>query len=193
MNIRTSEDSPIRIDFIQSAEFPKLNRLGVTFAPGKKQPNPLSGPAWDRDLVTDLVRMRDHYGIDVLLSLIEDRELEELQIPDLVEQAEKVGIRVIRFPIADMSVPEDLGAFAAVVRDVLDELDSGKHVAVHCKGGLGRAGTAAACTSIIASDLMLGIDEAMELVRKTRKGAIENDMQESFVADFQSLLKRWND
>ena len=32
-----SETHPIRADFVRSDKFPILNRLGMTFAPGKKQ------------------------------------------------------------------------------------------------------------------------------------------------------------
>lgn len=184
MRPRTSIDFPIRVDFIKSVAFPVLDQLGMTFAPGKKQLNPVSGPAWDRDLVVDLGRMREHYGVKVLVSLIEDRELGELCIPELVGKAKEAGIRTIRFPIRDMGEPKDLDSFLSMVDQVVDELRAKKKIAVHCKGGLGRAGTVAACISIAASNWELAGGDAIQLVRTARPGTIENSLQESFVRSF---------
>jgi len=184
MKSRTSIDFPIRVDFIKSVAFPVLDLLGMTFAPGKKQLNPVSGPAWDRDLEVDLERMSENYSVDVLVSLIEDSELGELCIPELVGQAKEAGIRTIRFPIRDMGVPKDLESFSSMVNQVVDELRAQNKVAVHCKGGLGRAGTVAACISIAASNWELSGGDAIRLVRTARPGTIENSLQESFVRSF---------
>jgi len=184
MRSRTSLDFPIRVDFIKSVAFPVLNQLGMTFAPGKKQLNPVSGPAWDRDLVVDLEGMREQYGIEVLVSLVEDGELDDLCIPDLVGKAEQFGIHTLRFPIRDMGVPKNLEAFSLMVDQIVDELREEKKIAVHCKGGLGRAGTVAACISIAASNWELAGGDAIRLVWTARPGAIENSLQESFVRSF---------
>lgn len=184
MRSRTSIDIPIRVDFIKSAAFPVLDQLGMTFAPGKKQLNPMNGPPWDRDLVVDLERMREHYSVEVLVSLIEDSELDELCIPDLVGKAKEAGIRTIRSPIQDMGVPKNLESFSAMVDQVVDELRAQKKTAVHCKGGLGRAGTVAACISVAASNWQLAGGSAIKLVRTARPGTIENSLQESFVRSF---------
>lgn len=184
MKSRTSIDFPIRVDFIKSVAFPVLDQLGMTFAPGKKQLKPVSGPAWDRDLVVDLERMCEQYGIEVLVSLVEDGELDELCIPDLVRKAKQFGIHTIRFPIRDMGVPKNSESFSSMVDQVVGKLREKKKIAVHCKGGLGRAGTVAACISIVASNWELSSGDAIRLVRTARPGTIENSLQESFVRSF---------
>jgi protein-tyrosine phosphatase len=184
MRARTSSDFPIRVDFIKSGAFPILGQLGMTFAPGKKQLNPVSGPAWDRDLGIDLERMREHYGIEVLVSLVEDGELDELCIAELVGKANEADIRTIRFPIRDMSVPKNPESFSSMVDQVVGKLREKKKIAVHCKGGLGRAGTVAACISIAASNWELAGGDAIKLVRTARPGTVENSLQESFVRSF---------
>ena len=67
--LRTSETHRIRVDFIRSFEFPFLNRLGMTFAPGKKQTDALTG-VWDRDLRTDLERLSNAFRVRTLVSLL---------------------------------------------------------------------------------------------------------------------------
>src|SRR5438067_5270742 len=73
-------------------------KVGLTFAPGKKQLHARTG-SWDRDLDADLRRLRDHYTTHQLVCLLEDHELENLRIANLVDAAPKIGIEVARFPI----------------------------------------------------------------------------------------------
>jgi ADP-ribosyl-[dinitrogen reductase] hydrolase len=79
-------------------------------------------------------------------------------------------------PIPDVSVPD--AAFeqqwAVISPDLMHRLRAGFDVLVHCKGGLGRAGT-------IATRLMIGMGMAPEVavkaVRAARPGAIETSAQ----------------
>lgn len=55
-NSKTSESHPLRVDFLQSEEFPVLNNLGMTFAPGKKQKGAMTGN-WNRRMYLDMLRL----------------------------------------------------------------------------------------------------------------------------------------
>ncbi len=138
---KTSASHPIRVDWLP---LPWPGRVGLTFAPGKKQPSAASGN-WDRDLAADLDRLRTENGAHHLVSLVEDAELHELGINELMSMAEARGIAVRRFPIRDGSVPQDVPAAASLVRDIVGWAASGENVVIHCKGGLGRAGTIGGC------------------------------------------------
>ena len=52
---------------------------------------------------------------------------------------------------------------------------------VHCKGGLGRAGTVAA---LMLVELGMAPDEAIRTVRAARKGAIETREQERYIREW---------
>lgn len=69
--VLTSATSPIRIDFL-----PEIwkGKLGISFAPGKKQVGGFHCD-WDRDLHADLTRIKDFYGIDVVVCLLERKEM----------------------------------------------------------------------------------------------------------------------
>jgi len=54
-------------------------------------------------------------------------------------------------------------------------------VVFHCKGGLGRAGTAACCC-LIHADVDAGT--ALERVRAAREGAVETATQERFIQGY---------
>lgn len=84
----------------------------------------------DSDLVVDLKRLREQYGIEVLVSLVEDSEFDELCIPDLVGKAKQFGIHTLRFPIRDLGVPKNLEAFSLMVDQIVDELREEKKIAI---------------------------------------------------------------
>jgi protein-tyrosine phosphatase len=180
---RTSENCPIVVDFLPEEVLPLAGRLGLTLAPGKKAPSEF-GPPWDRGLGVDLKRLREVYGAKTLVCLLEDREMEDLKIPDLVPRAEDLGIRVLRCPVQDGAVPAgpDLPLYGEVISEALSAVGMGETVVVHCRGGLGRAGTFAACCLVKATGAPA--KKAIHAVRKTRRGAIENEMQERFVDAF---------
>lgn len=187
--LRTSETHRIRVDFIRSFEFPFLNRLGMTFAPGKKQTDALTG-GWDRDLRADLERLSNAFRARTLVSLLEDKEFEELQIRNFAAECARALINLVRFPIRDVSVPDSMEDFVLMVTGVVDLLKHGETIVTHCKGGLGRAGLATACIAVAATDAKLSASEAVDLVREARPGAVETETQEQFVAEFE---KKWRE
>ena len=62
--------------------------------------------------------------------------------------------------------------------EIKDSLSAGGRVLLHCRGGLGRAGTVAARILI---EFGYAPDAAIESVRSARPGAIENSVQERYV------------
>lgn len=191
-NFMTSETHPLRVSFLKSEELPVLNKLGLTFAPGKKQRGALSGN-WNRDLASDLARLRDEYQTDTLISLVEENELAELGIQNLEYECRNHDIELIRFPLRDVSVPSSLKSFAGLIREITKRLKQKKTVVIHCKGGLGRAGLTAACSIVAASENTIGGSQAIKKVRWACTGTIETKEQENFVSLFGEYWQLYND
>jgi len=179
----TSEANPIRVDWVVVGT---AGRLGMTFAPGKKD-RAGGSAAWDRDIDMDLARLSGHYGVDVLVPLIEEHEMKLLQIPDLLTRAPQHGMAVDHFPLPDMSVPPSMDALHAQVETIIKALENGSNVVVHCRGGLGRAGLVAACVLV---RLGLRPQSAVEDTRGARPGAIQTREQEQFVHLYSLHLDR---
>ena len=170
-NVRTSVTNPIRIDTI---EIGKVS-LGLSLCPGKVQPGAISGD-WNRDLAADLDKISKE-GYDVVVSLIEDFEIDELSVQELKEDSvQSRGMEWIWAPIRDGGTPSN-STFQKLER-VLEVLNDKKSVFIHCKGGLGRAGLVAAW---ILTHHGRTPEDAIREVRNARRGAIENMEQENWV------------
>ena len=174
--MRTSLSHPLQIAVVQATGVP--GRIGITFCPGKVQPGAMSG-SWNRDLALDLDAVAE-WGAVAVVTLVEDHELEALSVAGLGAAVSARNMTWMHLPIPDVSVPGAAfeARWEAVGRDLRDRLRAGFDVLVHCKGGLGRAGT-------IAARLLVELGEkpeaAVATVRAARPGAIETDRQLDYV------------
>jgi protein-tyrosine phosphatase len=185
--VGTSETDPIEVDFLPDDEVTTPGRLGMTFAPGMWAGS-VEG-RWERDLAADVRALEEEYETDVLVSLMEDHEYRGYRIPELLERDSIGGIEILRFAIEDMGVPREAESegFEAFVKDIVQRLEQGQNVVVHCRGGLGRTGTLAACV-LVAFDRHTA-DEAIAAVRETRKGTVQTREQEDFVRLFEGIVR----
>jgi ADP-ribosyl-[dinitrogen reductase] hydrolase len=180
--IRTSQTDPLRIATLSVGD--QGGAIGVTFAPGKHQAAAMTG-IWQRDLALDLQAIR-RWGASYLITLLEPHEFEELEIMDLPRQAIACDLRWYGLPITDGGAPDArfLEPWASLGPTLVDGLRSGVRVVVHCKGGLGRAGTVA-CMLLLESGAAFDAEDAMAKVRAVRRGGIETEAQEAFLRTWQ--------
>jgi protein-tyrosine phosphatase len=144
---------------------------------------------WERDLSADLRALEEEHETDVLVSLMEDHEYRGYQISGLLEQDNIGNIEILRFAIEDMGVPQEAESegFEAFVQDVVQRMERGQNVVVHCRGGLGRTGTLAACVLVALGRHTA--DEAIAAVREARKGTVQTREQEDFVRLFEGMVR----
>jgi hypothetical protein len=174
---RTSQTHPLRVDFVAVTA---PGRLGMTFAPGKRQENALTG-CWARDLDMDLDRLSTIYGAELVVSVMEAKELAALGIQSLSSALGARGIAWLHVPVVDGRAPQDDLAWMQALRLVRSRLLDGRTVVVHCMGGLGRTGTFVAAVLIAFGDSPAS---AIDQVRAARPGSIETRAQEQFVTTF---------
>lgn len=152
-------------------------QIGLTLCPGRTIAARTHGP---RDLDQDLnVIQAEGYSRAVVL--LEQHELDGFA-PELMDGYERYGIAALQVPIEDVSVPEERDRFAAVIEEILQWLDQGEKVLLHCRGGLGRTGLVAACILVTLGE---SANEAINAVREARPGAIETPEQADFVKSFR--------
>jgi len=177
-------DPPLRVDWLDPEEFAdgRPGRLGLTFLPGKRGPSMrYPGRVYRRDLARDLETLRIA-RVGALVLLVEDHELARWGDPEIVDRGRAAGIVIHRHPIPDGSSPPSAAAMDAIL-DRLDLARADGDAAVACMGGVGRAGTVAACALVAAGS---SAARAIARVRAVRHPtAVETAGQVAFVEGYE--------
>ena len=181
---KTSLTHPLQIAVVSSG--PAFGRVGITFCPGKYDRHAMSGE-WDRDLALDLETVRD-WGAAAVVTLLEPKELTLLRVERLGEEVLGRNMLWFHLPIVDVSIPDKRfeQEWDVVGEELRSILHRGLDVLVHCRGGLGRAGTIAARLLV---ELGMEPTKAIASVRAARPGAIETRDQEKFVLGIGTARK----
>jgi len=178
--LRTSLSHPIRIDEVTAGDAGGL--IGITFCPGKRD-----GSRWARNLSADLDIIA-RWQPKAIVTLIEDHEFTMLGVPELGAEVRARGIDWHHLPIVDVQVPDERfeSGWMSSGPTLCRSLRDGGKVLVHCRGGLGRAGTVAALLLIELGELP---HDAVRKVRAARPGAIETADQLQYVLDFPRRMR----
>jgi ADP-ribosyl-[dinitrogen reductase] hydrolase len=175
----TSEQSPyLIVDIAHVAVDPiKKGRLSVSISPGKKDNR------WNRDIDLDLKSIKNN-GIKVIVCLLEWSEMRMLDIVDYPRKAEESGFLFYHLPIRDCGVPSP-NEINVLIPILVQHLVNGQNILIHCREGLGRAGTICACCLV-----HFGYDgkSAIETIRKRRPGAIQTHRQEDCIMQYYHRL-----
>jgi len=159
-------------------------KIGITFCPGKNDTR--RGGTWARDLNIDLDAI-ERWEASAVVTLVEQNELRWLQVPNLGSAVQGRHMHWLHMPIVDVSVPKQAfeDSWQSVGEGLRARLRDGLNVLVHCRGGIGRAGT-------IAARLMVEFGhapaDAIELVRSVRPCAIETREQEDYIYRLKPLM-----
>ena len=174
-------------------------RLGLCCCPGKrlKKPRPRAGheeaegPIM-RDMRADCQQLAGAHGVTMIVCLLNDYELRSIGVdskafPAIVRACQ---MEFVQFPIIEGTAPtEGIAGVQQVIAQAREETSRGGRVAVHCRGGVGRAGMLAACYLLQTGEARTS-KQAIALVRKRRcKQAVETRRQEDFVVQYSKWLK----
>lgn len=95
---------------------------------------PVSGE-WIEDEFSGFARL----GINKIVSLLEAFEQHEVGLDAEATLCTKNGIEFISFPIPDRGLPDTQQAIK-FAEELYSEICAGKHIAIHCRAGIGRTG-----------------------------------------------------
>jgi ADP-ribosyl-[dinitrogen reductase] hydrolase len=181
---RRSLTHPLKIAALSAG--PTFGRVGITFCPGKYDRHAMSG-YWERDLSRDLDAIRD-WGAVAVVTLVEPNELVVLRVEHLGEEVLRRKMLWFHLPIIDVSTPDEgfERQWEVAGNELRTLLRSGRDVLVHCRGGLGRAGTIGAR---LLAELGMEPATAIRQVRAARPGAIETNEQERYVMGVHTRTK----
>ena len=168
---RLGRSGPLRLDFVPEASI-RGDGLALTLLPGRRD--------YGRHLDQDLAAIRAG-GITHVCSLLSPEEYGRYGVEGLPEAVRAAGLEHRALAVMDQAVPS-LDEMRELVHWTQQAMDGGGRVLFHCVGGLGRSGTAAACTLVAGG---MDPDAAITAVRRARSPrAIESELQERFVREF---------
>ena len=122
-----------------------------------------------------------------ITSFVKDNEFDKLcNKKKFIENIYQHDIKWYHLPIADLSAPDSEFKYQWPTKKTLlkKELTEGKNILFHCWGGKGRAGTVAA---ILLIEFGENKNQAINIVRAKRKGAIESKAQEDFILSYRPI------
>ncbi len=159
---------------------PSLYKLDVILpAPLFIMPKPSS--EW---LLEDVLHYKS-CGIDVVVSLLENTEVDELGLNSEGAVCAANGLDFQNLPIPDRGVI-DSGPFIGLVNSIIKNLNSGRGVALHCRAGIGRSGMTACC---VLTGFGLLPDDAIEVASQARGVAVpDTDEQAQFIRDMTTVM-----
>ena len=165
-------------------------RIGLSAAPGRKDYEASDGP-WHRDLDADLRRLRRHYQVDQLVTLLERGEFVrdefgELDINDLLYRAKRAGLRTELCSFPGRGVPVAIEQVFGLVERLLAAAAAEQVVVVHCRTGRGRSAVVAACCLCA---LGASADEAIASVRALRPRALQTPASLQSLTAFDRLWR----
>jgi protein-tyrosine phosphatase len=125
-------------------------------------------------------------GVDMVVSLLEPEEAAQLVLEGEAAAASASGIDFRPFPIPDRGVPASRESVADLANDIVDVLDMGKNVAVHCRQGIGRSGLIVGGVLVAAGkDLVT----ALRAIKESRGLDVpETEEQRRWLTEFSSWL-----
>jgi protein-tyrosine phosphatase len=110
-----------------------------------------------------------HAGIDTVVSLLENEEAAQLDLLQERSALEHHGIRFISFPIPDRAIPASTPEAVSLMAKIVDALQEGKSIAVHCRQGIGRSGLIATGVLMISG---VAPEQAIQAVSSARGTAV---------------------
>lgn len=139
------------------------------------------------DWLEDEVRAWRKAGVDVLVSLLTEDESADLGLTQEKKFCRTHGIQFFSFPIIDRSIPASRKAALDLVMKLEALLQAGKHIAIHCRQGIGRAALLAICTLIAFG---MEAEHAIQRVSTARGLPVpETSEQRKWAIDFARSLE----
>lgn len=136
----------------------------------------------DSSLVDSLATLKQA-GASAVISLMPASELATNGAEDIGKQCQAQDMAWFHLPVADEQVPlEDFGqGWKTSKQSILERLNAGQDIAIHCKGGSGRTGLIAARIMIEAG---IPRADAIALVQALRPKAIQHPAHINWITQF---------
>ncbi len=133
--------------------------------------------------LSDSIKQLKEQGVTIIVTALSLDEMQEAGVATLPQEVEKAGLLWLNAPIEDDCAPDDafLETFQAGLPALLNAVDKGEKIALHCMGGSGRTG-------LLAAHLLLEkgweLTDIIEKVKTLRPGAFTKAVQIDYIHQF---------
>lgn len=110
-------------------------------------------------------QVREDYSIETLLCLLPTEEQEKLSVANEADWCLQSNVNYLHFPVNDYDVPKSIVETKTVVQRLLEDLNDGKNVAIHCRAGIGRSSLICA---VLLTMTGLSLPESLEQISVAR-------------------------
>ena len=134
------------------------------------------------DWLLDEIKALSVAGVDILVSLLTSSEIDELDLTEEAVFCQNQKVAYLSFPIFDRSVPPFSRDTFMLLEQLKEHLLEGKHIALHCRQGIGRAALMAASLLVLSG---FSPDQAFDLFSHVRGYPVpETEEQRAWVVAF---------
>jgi len=139
------------------------------------------------DLDSTVSQLKEQ-GVTAILSMMTDEEMKNLHAENLPEVCKQNNIQWFNMETDDHKVPDEdsLSKWDQYKGNLLEVINQGGKVAVHCKGGTGRTGVGVA---MLLLELGRDGDQAVADVKALKPGAFNSALTVEFIKKRAETLK----
>jgi protein-tyrosine phosphatase len=141
------------------------------------------------DWLSDEITALHDAGVDILVSLLTPDEVDELDLSEEAACCHNQGIFYLSFPIPDLTTPPFSPQTFTFLEQLHTSLSQGKHLAIHCRMGIGRSSLIAASLLVLQG---LSPDHAFDLITAARGHTVpDTPEQRAWVEHYAVLVNKW--
>lgn len=133
-------------------------------------PRPRAG-----DWLEDEVASWRKSGLEVIVSLLEESEIVELGLQAEEKACTQAGMKFLSCATPDRGLPASQNTVSALVEELINELQQGRGVGIHCRIGVGRSALLAAC---VLHRLGCPLDEAWGSIARARGLSVPDTVEQ---------------
>ena len=118
------------------------------------------------DLISSIQTLKQA-GATSVITMLSDEELAQLGVSDLGKSIESAGLTWYQLPVEDEAEPDlDFDErFSEVRNELLERINQGETIAIHCRGGSGRTGLMAATLLLERGDYWFDVKPLIQSIR----------------------------
>jgi len=184
-NIKNSFTHPYQIKIIEG--LPYDGHLAIGYLPGKNRKHKGGHSyVWERDLNVDLTRIKEHFGISIVISLVKESEYSNhcsrSPFQEIKDAYRLHDLDLIVYPLKKDSRPEDIQSYHQLMELITTMLSKNKNILLVCTGGCGR-------TSLVAAGCLIynEINEKTALqsvLPSGRKSILNKNNPREFISEY---------